>query len=206
MLLLLTTSMLTESRDLMCTNMAAQGRSQPVQACCSTEQVQPQVTTTQDPPSNNQGNEPEYDFVEQPDQDCFCHILQAANRLIRERKPCPMCKEENFTAHINKHFKRKTINTLKVRCPHKKNGCEWVGELGDLNNHSTSCPKRPWKCQYCQPLMLGQMNTPPTVPSTPCLVPTNVRLVQSLAVMLRNTSWCALYGWWSVSLLMLDVK
>ena len=23
------------------------------------------------------------------------------------------------------------------------------GELGDLNNHSTSCPKRPWKCQYC---------------------------------------------------------
>ena len=148
--------------------MAAQCRSQPVQACCSAEQEQPPVTATQDPPSNNQGNEPEYDFVEQPDQDCFCpvslelltepyltsccghHISQqAVDRLIRERKPCPMCKEENFTAHMNKHFKRKTINTLKVRCPHKKNGCEWVGELGDLNNHSTSCPKRPWKCQYC---------------------------------------------------------
>ncbi len=23
------------------------------------------------------------------------------------------------------------------------------GELGDLNYHTTSCPKRPWKCQYC---------------------------------------------------------
>ena len=141
---------------------------QPVEACCVDEPEQSPVTTAQDPPSNNQGNEPEYDFVEQPDKDCFCpvslelltepyltsccghHISQqAANRLIRERKPCPMCKEENLTGQVDKYFKRKVINTLKVRCPHKKNGCEWVGELGDHNNHSTSCPKRPWKCQYC---------------------------------------------------------
>ena len=150
--------------------MAAQGSSQPVEACCSTEPDQSLVTTTQDlpDPSNNQGNEPEYDFVEQPDQDCFCpvslelltepyltsccghHISkQVVDRLIRERRPCPLCKEENFTAQVDKFFRRKFINTLKVRCPHKKNGCEWVGELGDLNNHSASCPKRPWKCQYC---------------------------------------------------------
>ena len=141
-----------------------------IKACCVTEPwpEQPPVTIAQDPPSNNQGNEPEYDFVEQPDQDCFCpvslglltepyltsccghHISkQVVDRLIRERKPCPMCKEENFTAQVDKFFKRKFINTLKVCCPHKKNECEWVGELGDLNNHSTSCPKRPWKCQYC---------------------------------------------------------
>ena len=135
--------------------------------CCASEPEQSPVTTAQDSPSNNQGNEPEY-VVEQPDQDCFCpvslelltepyltsccghHISkQVVDRLIRERKPCPMCKEENFTAQVDKYFKRKVINTLKVRCPHKKNRCEWVGELGDLNNHSTSCPKRPWKCQYC---------------------------------------------------------
>ena len=24
-----------------------------------------------------------------------------------------------------------------------------MGELGDLNQHSTSCPNRPWKCQHC---------------------------------------------------------
>ena len=152
--------------------MAAQreSNSQTVEACCVAEPDQPSVTTAQDPPSINQGtrNEPEYDFVEQPDQDCFCpvslelltepylttccghHISQqAADRLIRERKPCPMCKEGDFTAHVDKYFKRKFINTLKVCCSHKKSGCEWVGELGDLNNHSTSCPKRPWKCQYC---------------------------------------------------------
>ena len=24
-----------------------------------------------------------------------------------------------------------------------------MGELGDLNQHATSCPNRPWKCQHC---------------------------------------------------------
>ena len=110
----------------------------------------------------------DYDFFEQPDQDFYCpvsleillepqqteccgqHISQkAADRLIKEGKPCPMCKDENFTTHQDKYFKRNTVNKLKVRCPHKKSGCVWVGELGDLNQHSTSCLNRPWKCQHC---------------------------------------------------------
>ena len=110
----------------------------------------------------------DYDFVEQPDQDFYCpvsleillephqtdccgqHISQkAADRLIKEGKPCPMCKDDNFTTHQDKYFKRNMINKLKVRCPHKKCDCVWVGELGDLNQHSTSCPNRPWKCQLC---------------------------------------------------------
>jgi len=36
-----------------------------------------------------------------------------------------------------------------VRCHHKPNGCEWVGELGNLDLHSNSCPKRPWQCKHC---------------------------------------------------------
>ena len=110
----------------------------------------------------------DYDFVEQPDQDFHCpvsleillephqtdccgqHISQkAADRLITEGKPCPMCKDENFTTHQDKYFKRNMVNKLKVRCPHKKSGCVWVGELGDLKQHSASCPNRPWKCQHC---------------------------------------------------------
>ena len=109
----------------------------------------------------------DYAFVEQPDQDFYCpvsleilleplqtyccgqHISQkAADRLIKEGKPCPLCKDENFTTHQDKYFKRK-VKQLKVRCLHKKSGCVWVGELGDLNQHSTSCPNRPWKCQHC---------------------------------------------------------
>ncbi len=116
-----------------------------------------------------QHNDPpqlDYDFVDQPDQDYFCpvslelltqphqttccgnHISQqAANRLIREGKPCPLCKKDNFTTLEDLYFTRK-IRQLKVRCPYK-NECEWTGELGDLNQHTTSCPNRPWKCPYC---------------------------------------------------------
>ncbi len=55
---------------------------------------------------------------------CGHHISQqAANRLIRERKPCPMCKEDNFDTHKDKFFKRNCINKLKVYCLHKKSGC-----------------------------------------------------------------------------------
>ncbi len=129
--------------------------------------AEPDPPHVQEPPTNDQTAELDYDFVEQPDQDYFCpvslelliephqtsccghHISQqAANRLARERKPCPMCKDEEFNTQPDKYFKRK-VRQLKVRCPHKKSGCEWTGELGDLNHHTTACPKRPWKCQYC---------------------------------------------------------
>ncbi len=121
----------------------------------------------QETPTNDQAAELDYDFVEQTDQDYFCpvslelliephqtsccghHISQqAANRLARELKPCPMCKDEEFNTQPDKYFKRK-VRQLKVHCPHKKSWCEWTGELGDLNHHTTACPKRPWKCQYC---------------------------------------------------------
>ena len=109
----------------------------------------------------------EYDFVEELSQDMFCpvtfevlrdphqttccgnHISATAGaRLQREGKPCPMCKEPNFTTHTDKYFKR-VVNGLKVRCPHKGSGCEWMGDLGSLDQHTNSCPKRPWQCQYC---------------------------------------------------------
>ncbi len=112
--------------------------------------------------------EPDYDLVEQPDNDLYCpvtleilvephqtdccgqHISEkAAQRIIRDGKPCPMCNNAPFKTLKDKFFKRNTINKLNVRCPHKKSGCEWTGELGDLNYHITACPKRPWKCQYC---------------------------------------------------------
>jgi len=109
----------------------------------------------------------EYDLVEEPPQEYFCpvtlellrdpkqteccgHHLSAevVSRLQREGKSCPLCKDPNFTVTNDKYFKRK-VNELRVRCPHKRNGCEWVGELGNLDLHSNSCPKRPWQCKYC---------------------------------------------------------
>lgn len=129
----------------------------------SFHQAQPHVASSQEANSP----ETEYDFVVQPDQDYFCpvsldvlcepqqtsccgqHISKQAVRLLLSKgKPCPLCKSETFTVHDDKYFLRK-VKELKVRCPYKMSGCTWEGELGDLDLHITSCPKRPWKCQHC---------------------------------------------------------
>ena len=121
------------------------------------------------PPSDQTEKLPEqeYDFIEDLPQEFFCpvtfellrdpqlttccgHLLsrRVVTKLQQEGKPCPMCKDPGFPSVPNKHFKRK-VEELKVRCPHKRNGCKWEGELGNLDHHSKSCPKRPWQCQHC---------------------------------------------------------
>ena len=95
--------------------------------------------------------EREYDFVEQPPEEFFCPVSFAVllepyqtqccgNHLSQEAyqrlqgQPCPVCREENLAAVRDKFHKRKALS-LKVRCPHKAEGCEWEGELGSLEQH-----------------------------------------------------------------------
>ena len=126
---------------------------------------QPSVSSTEVPALETL--QQEYDFVEEPPPEYFCPVTfellrdpkqteccghhisgNVVARIQQERKPCPLCKEPNFTVTNDKYFYRKA-NELKVRCPHKGNGCKWEGQLGNLDHHSKSCPKRPWQCQYC---------------------------------------------------------
>ena len=112
-------------------------------------------------------NQEEFDFVETPSEDFFCPVTfefllnphqtrccghnlseKAVNRLERDGKPCPMCKEPKLDTIPDKFFKRKTSAVL-IRCPHKTTGCEWVGEVGVSKQHIEDCPKRAWKCQHC---------------------------------------------------------
>ena len=111
--------------------------------------------------------EKEYDFVEELSQDYLCPVtlelvlepqqtaccgphlsLEAATKLQQGGKPCPMCKEPNFTTIPDKFYKRK-VNELKVRCPNKGSGCEWVGDLGSVDQHVNSCPKCLCQCDFC---------------------------------------------------------
>ena len=46
-------------------------------------------------------------------------------------------------------YHRRRVHEVRVRCWHKENGCEWVGEVNELKRHADSCVKRPWECQYC---------------------------------------------------------
>ena len=109
----------------------------------------------------------EYNFVEQPSQDFFCpvtlellnepqltsccghHLSAGASaRLRREGKACPMCNEQQWTAMLDKFHRRRT-HELRVRCQHKRSGCDWEGEVGGVERHALSCPKRPWECPHC---------------------------------------------------------
>ena len=62
----------------------------------------------------------------------FCH--RCIDRVQRDGKPCPLCNEPNFTTMLNKKLVRE-MNALVIRCPQKELGCEWEGELGQLQSH-----------------------------------------------------------------------
>ena len=97
--------------------------------------------------------EPAFDFVEEPSRDYFCPVTlefqrephqtlccgnhispEAATTLQKDGKPCPVCKEADLKTVPDKFFKR-MVNEVKVHCPHKNAGCEWVGGLGAMERH-----------------------------------------------------------------------
>ena len=108
-----------------------------------------------------QAPEDGYNFVEEPSEDFFCpvtfdllrepyltpccgnHLSPAAVTTL-QGQPCPVCKEPNLNPVHDKFFKR-MVHDLKVRCPNKSLGCEWVGELGSLDRHLNSVEG---ECQF----------------------------------------------------------
>ena len=112
------------------------------------------ITSTSTSMSSNATTNTEYDFVEEPSQKYFCPVtfeilkdpLQtnfccgnhlsraAAERLGREGKPCPICNATPLKTTEDLYFRREVL-ALKVNCRNKLPGCEWVGELGELDNH-----------------------------------------------------------------------
>ena len=82
-------------------------------------------------------------------QCCGNHLSQAAyERLRLQRCSCPLCRNKNLTAMKDKFHERKVMS-LKVRCPHKAEGCEWEGELGSLERHlNTNSSARAGECGY----------------------------------------------------------
>ena len=61
---------------------------------------------------------------------------------------CPVCREETGGFSQNFPIKRE-IKSLHIYCTNKEKGCEWQGELNDINNHlgnSDGCQFEEVKC------------------------------------------------------------
>ena len=96
----------------------------------------------------------EVQFLEPPDEDFKCpvcfEILQAPHlttccgnhhickvcmeKVKRTSGTCPLCQMKPFTGFIDKRFERQ-LNDLKVYCLNKKEGCQWIGGFGKINEH-----------------------------------------------------------------------
>ena len=87
----------------------------------------------------------------------FCQICIERIQATTINPVCPLCKIE-FDTYPNKWLKRE-LNQLDVYCTHRKEGCEWVGPLGQLDEHLNSdagmdnlingCGFVPLKCHAC---------------------------------------------------------
>ena len=68
-------------------------------------------------------------------------------RVLADRGSCPLCNDAEFNAFLHKGVQRE-INALKVSCIHQDQGCEWVGELGYLQQHLLPSPGGRDGCGY----------------------------------------------------------
>ncbi len=66
---------------------------------------------------------------------CGNHFCEACiGRITNNRKPCPLCNSSDFTTLLHKGVARE-VNALRVYCPKKAQGCDWQGELGQVDHH-----------------------------------------------------------------------
>ena len=77
----------------------------------------------------------------------FCRVC--IERVRADNKPCPCCNARGFDCFEDKRLKR-SLNEFKVHCINKKQGCLWVGELGELEKHLNSNPPQDKQLEGCQ--------------------------------------------------------
>ena len=77
----------------------------------------------------------------------FCKRCIEKIKLLNN--PCPCCKAEEFNSFADKRLKR-SLSGYKVFCTNENEGCEWTGELGELENHLNLDPTKDKQLQGCQ--------------------------------------------------------
>lgn len=114
--------------------------------------------------AHSQGAGEEYDFVIPLKNDYVCsvclellrepHLTSCCGQhfcktclenVLGRGMKCPLCNQD-FAAIIDRRIQRE-IRSLQVRCSYKAEGCEWVGELGELKDHLDAQKGR---CRFCK--------------------------------------------------------
>lgn len=71
---------------------------------------------------------------------CGHSFCKACIEEIKADYPaCPSCYAEDFDTFEDEQLRR-SLYAFKVRCPNKQRGCEWEGELGQLEKHLNANP------------------------------------------------------------------
>ena len=126
------------------------------------------------PPVSPQGGF-DCDFVEPPPNRLCCGIcshpvrdplLTSCRHLfcsscLRRRfqipKLCPVCNAP-YTSSPGVDIARE-VKALRVRCHNKKAGCEWMGEVGKIEEHTANCGYATLPCTKCGQLMHRRLMT-----------------------------------------------
>ena len=78
--------------------------------------------------------------------------------LAKGHKSCPFCRNPELNTFRDKNHRR-MVEELRVYCPHRPtegehSGCQWVGELGEVEKHLNSTPSRGNRTEGCQYVLL----------------------------------------------------
>ena len=94
----------------------------------------------------------------------FCK--ECIQRIVGTNKPCPTCSEPGIELIRNKGLQQ-ALCQLKVFCSNKESGCDWQGELGQLDQHlnlnpekdklSVGCAYTEVKCLYTAMSLIQDM-------------------------------------------------
>ena len=69
---------------------------------------------------------------------CGQHFYNSClSTWMKKQKRCPHCRKVGFLSIINKE-KIREIKELRIRCTNCEKGCDWMGEMGSLDNHLKS--------------------------------------------------------------------
>ena len=65
----------------------------------------------------------------------FCESCLEKRFKRKGKKSCPHCREKKDFIHVPNKERKREINELKIHCTHRGEGCQWIGELGNLRTH-----------------------------------------------------------------------